>query len=355
MNGFQSNNENLTMLEAKRPSLREAARNAEILFGAAVAAESLGDANYQAAIAKHFTMVEPENAMKWATLRPSRDTFDFAAGDSIARLARANEQRLRGHVLAWHAYNPSWLGRGRFQPLELGRLLREHIEVVVDHYAKDVFAWDVVNEAVTDHQLFSMRSSIWYDRPGIGFAGLGSRYIKEIFSWARAVAPDALLFYNDDPTATPRRGTAIRALLADLLDRGAPIDGVGVQLHLSLTIDLPYLEEELQRLSELGLEINVTELDVAVPIDGRVANPGDLERQADIYRRVVDMCLDLPNCTAIQTWGVDDGHSWISTFSQGARGAALLLDHCYSPKPAYHAVTDALMLKSPAATRWGSL
>jgi endo-1,4-beta-xylanase len=207
-----------------------------------------------------------------------------------------------------------------------------------------VFAWDVINEVIDEGKPDGMRASMWYDRPGIGYAGQRARYVDEIFRWARAAAPNTLLFYNDDPSARGSAGDAMLRLVTDVLDRGGPIDGVGLQLHLDLATDLSRLEDELARFGALDLEIHVTELDVAIPTnsEGRPVDPHDLERQAEIYHRVVAACMRLPRCTAIQTWGVDDGHSWIPMFSRGAFGAALLLDDTYRPKPAYQAVVRAL-------------
>jgi len=335
--------QNAAPLLAARGHLRRLANSTGVLFGAAVDANGLADLSYRTALDDHFSMIEPENALKWAAIRPSRDTFDFSDADAIVRMARESGHAIRGHVLAWHAYNPWWLRSGRFEPRQLSHVLHEHIETVVGHFAEDMFAWDVVNEVVSDGAPGRLRSSIWYDRPGIGFAEEGARYVAEMFRWARAAAPRARLFYNDDPASTPRRADAMRRLLTDLLDRGAPIDGVGLQLHLDLATDLSRIAETLGRFAGLGLEIHVTELDVAIPTgpDGRAADPRDLDRQADIYHQVVSACLRLPRCTAIQVWGVDDGHSWIPAISHGAFGAALLLDQSHRPKPAYGAVASA--------------
>jgi endo-1,4-beta-xylanase len=332
-------------------TLFEAALNLKVLFGAAVAADDLSDESYRLAIARHFSMIEPENALKWAALRPAREVFDFAAADAIVEFARANRQRVRGHVLAWHAYNPGWLRRGVFSPTQLRSLLKEHVETVLGHYAVDIFAWDVVNEALADGPAAGLGSSFCYNRPGIGFAEEGARYIDEIFRWARAANPSAQLFYNDDPCATPSRAHAMIRLVTDLLERGTPIDGIGLQLHLDLSSDISSLEESLERLSGTGLQVHVTELDVALPRNaGQPLDAEHLHLQAEIYRRVIALCAQRPCCTAIQTWGVDDGHSWIPTFTRGALGGALLLDESYAPKPAYVATVEALT--EAAAIRW---
>ena len=66
-----------------------------------------------------------------------------------------------------------------------------------------------------------------------------------------------------------------------------------------------------------------------------------LETQAKIYRDLVALCLANPKCTAIQTWGFTDKHSWIPGVFRGT-GAALPFDAGYAPKPAYDAMKAAL-------------
>ena len=53
----------------------------------------------------------------------------------------------------------------------------------MQHYAGKVYGWDVVNEAFYDTGV--VRDTIWYDQPGIGFSGMGTKYIEQAFNWAR--------------------------------------------------------------------------------------------------------------------------------------------------------------------------
>jgi endo-1,4-beta-xylanase len=80
-----------------------------------------------------------------------------------------------------------------------------------------------------------------------------------------------------------------------------------------------------------------------LPVDAAgQASSEDLQREAEIYRGVVRACLQSPGCTAIQTWGFTDRYSWIGSHTKGKRGAALLFDRAYHPKPAYDAVLQEL-------------
>ena len=59
-------------------------------------------------------MVEPEDAMKWWTLRQNEGTFDFSKGDEVVRFAQAHSMKVRGHCLVWDHNNPDWLAHGVF-------------------------------------------------------------------------------------------------------------------------------------------------------------------------------------------------------------------------------------------------
>ena len=154
------------------------------------------------------------------------------------------------------------------------------------------------------------------------------------------------MFYNDNGgEALNRKSHAIYAMLKDFKRRGVPIDGVGLQMHISnLDFDVDAVAANIERLTKLGLQVHITELDVSLPVDAQgVAQKQDTMRQAEIYRRLVRACMKSPGCTAIQTWGFTDKYSWIGSHSHGVRGAALPFDRAYKPKPAYDAMLNELI------------
>ncbi|MDY6778397.1 MAG: endo-1,4-beta-xylanase, partial [Candidatus Nanohaloarchaea archaeon] len=166
-----------------------------------------------------------------------------------------------------------------------------------------ITAWDVVNEAVNDDG--ELRESVWLD-------GMGERYIEQAFRYT-ASATDAQLFYNDYglPYNEEKR-ERVHDLLATLLDRGVPIDGIGLQLHCVGVHPGPeQVRETIERFQELGLTVRVSELDVAYEKDQA---PDELEAaQAQYYRDIVQTCLDT-GVSTISWWGVLDNRSWITTF-----------------------------------------
>jgi endo-1,4-beta-xylanase len=325
-------------------TLREEAQAAGVLIGTAVRQEHLSEPAYAITIAREYNLVEPEDAMKWWVLRPTRNAFDFRQGDAIVHFAKAHGMKVRGHCLLWGRSNPDWLTQGNFTPTQLADLAKQHVSTVVRHYAGEVFAWDVVNEALDENG--EPRDTIW--NTGLTTASRAKRleYIEQAFHWAHVADPKALLFYNEaEAEGLGRKSDAVYAMLKDFRERGVPVDGIGLQMHIpSLSLDAAAIAANIARLTRLGLQVHITELDVALPVDaeGNPRDPADLNRQAFVYADIVRACLQQPGCTAIQTWGFTDRYSWIGSSSHKTRGSALPFDHDYQKKPAYEALQDAL-------------
>ncbi|MWG33462.1 endo-1,4-beta-xylanase [Halomarina oriensis] len=316
--------------------LRAVAGERAVDVGAAVDADRLRtDVSYRALVRDEFTVVTAENALKMGPLRPAPSTYDFADADAIVNFARAHEMPVRGHTLVWHNQTPTWFQSWDYTDDQLRRFLREHVQTVVGRYRRSVGTWDVVNEAVDDDG--SMRETVWYD-------AMGEEYLDRAFEWAAEVNPDADRYYNDyGADAVNEKSDAVYDLLGRLLDRGVPVDGVGLQLHaLGDWPDPDSIAENVRRFQDLGLDVQITEMDVAFPA-GEVPHDA-AERQADYYREVVETCLDTGVETLV-TWGVRDGDTWLRAFRdfpERFSGDPLLFDDRGQRKPAYDAVRDVL-------------
>ncbi len=328
-------------------TLRESANSSGLLIGTAVRPSLLSESAYSATLAREFNMIEAEDTMKWWVVRAT-EGFDFQKGDEIVRYAQAHGMKVRGHCLAWDHNNPKWLTESHFTAAQMSHLLQEHIVTVMKHYSGRVFAWDVVNEALDENG--NVEDSPWYNQPGIGLSDKGTGYVEQAFRWAHEADPKTLLFYNETGgEGLNRKSDAIYAMVSDFKKRGVPIDGVGLQMHISrLDCDTDSVAKNIERLAKLGLQVHITELDISLPVDPQgKAQKKDILRQAELYRGVVRACVQNPGCTAIQTWGFTDKYSWIGSHSHGTRGAALPFDRGYQPKPAYQSILDELRTKRP--------
>ena len=102
------------------------------LIGTAVAMTPFrSESIYNETLKNEFNILVAENAFKWDSVRPSRDTFNFADTDALVDFAQANDMKIRGHTLVWHSQIPSWLSGGNFTRDEVISILREHILTIV--------------------------------------------------------------------------------------------------------------------------------------------------------------------------------------------------------------------------------
>jgi len=313
-------------------TLRDAADRTGRVIGVAVQARLLNDAAYTNA-AREFGSITAENEMKWQSVEPRPNQFNFTAADRIVAFAEQNDMRVRGHTLVWHAQLPAWVSQ-LTTPEAVRSAMLNHIQTVVSRYRGRVFAWDVVNEAWQDGAA-ALRTSVFQQQ-------LGDRFIDEAFIAARAADPDAKLFYNDYGTeGTNRKANSVFTMVEGMLARGVPIDGVGMQMHVSLA-GAPSVEQfasNMQRLVALGLEVNISELDVTACGAGTLDER--LQAQAQRAHGLVQACVNQPGCDFITVWGVADQYSWRRNDCDEA--LPLLFTTAYEKKPIYTSVFDALM------------
>ncbi|WP_107081824.1 endo-1,4-beta-xylanase [Streptomyces sp. SBT349] len=297
-------------------TLGSAAASQGRYFGTAVAANRLGEQDYVSTLNREFSSVTAENEMKWDALEPSQGAFNFANGDRIAQHAASQGMELRGHTLVWHSQLPGWVQN--LSGDSLRSATENHINEVMGHYRGQISAWDVVNEAFEENG--TRRQSVFQQR-------LGDGYIAEAFRMADAADPDAQLCYNDyNIESVNAKSNAVYDLVRGLKAEGVPIDCVGFQSHFNSGNPMPgNFHENLQRFADLGVDVQITELDIA----------GSGSSQAEQYQGVVQACLAVSRCTGITVWGVTDKYSW------RPNDTPLLFDGSYQKKPAYDAVIAA--------------
>ncbi len=317
-------------------TLAAAAKYAGRHAGSAVQENPLqNEAVYASTLAAQFDVVTPENAMKWGVLQPNdKSTWNFAAADAIVNAARANGQKIKGHTLVWHQQLPPWVTES-MTAKELRKTAAGNIKALVKRYKKKVAAWDVVNEAVADDGS-GLRDTIFLRK-------LGPDYIGEAFVSAREFDANAKLYYNDYGIETINpKSDVVYELVQELLADQVPIDGVGMQAHISAQSapSVEALKANFQRFVDLGLTVHLSELDV------RVSDvPGDRNRrlavQKQVYLRVVSACAQVEGCIGVQTWGFTDKYSWIDSFY--GPDDPLQFDESYQKKPAFYAIIDGFV------------
>src|SRR5262249_36269273 len=319
---------------AEAQTLRDAADARGLRVGAAVNMTPFrNEAIYTQTLGREFNMLVAENAMKFDALHPAQNTFNFTDADALVAFAEANNMAVRGHNLVWHSQIPGWLTGGNFTRDQVIAIMRDHIMTVVGRYRGRIAAWDVVNEGVHDNNGQLRTYSFWHQK-------IGPEYIAMAFQFAHEADPDAKLYYNDySAEGSGAKSDAVFNLVSGLVNQGAPINGVGWQMHQVNPFRIQQAHRtNAQRLGTLGLEVSITEMDVRISLP---TTAQEMDEQALAYRDVVEFCLSQPNVKTLVTWGFTDKYSWIPGFFNGF-GDALIFDANYQPKPAYSAMLSAL-------------
>ena len=152
-------------------------------IGVAVSPQVLKREDESQLIIKQFNSITPENAMKMGPIHPKENEYNWKDADSIVAFAQRHHIKIRGHNLCWHNQAPRWLfvdsaGKTVSKEVLLQRL-KEHITAVVSRYKEVIYAWDVVNEAISDKPGEYFRNSLWYQICGEDFVAKAFEYAHE--------------------------------------------------------------------------------------------------------------------------------------------------------------------------------
>lgn len=121
------------------------------------------------------------------------------------------------------------------------------------------------------------------------------------------------------------KSTALQNLVKKLKSEGVPIDGVGIQCHLTTGQVPTTLLENFQAFGRLGVEFAVTELDMAITTN---VTAETLEQQKRDYETVVNACNSVSACVGVTVWDFTDKYGWITN------GFADIWDDVSFPFPA---------------------
>ena len=274
---------------------------------------------------------------------------DFSQADRLAEFAQAHDMVLRGHTLVWHSQTPRTFfldeNGNRLEKAALYARLERYMTAVMTHFKGKAAYWDVVNEAVADGGPGVYReNSPWFEI-------CGGEFVAEAFRIAHRIDPDAALYYNDYGLIHPYKREKALTMLRELKAAGVPITGVGIQAHWNAhTFNPQELQNTIDAFSELGLDVQITELDMSIHAPGArretgsqtVFTPELEELQAEKYAQAFEVFRrSADKISSVTFWGISDRYTWLSNFPvRGRKDYPLLFDGDFQPKKAFEKVMD---------------
>jgi endo-1,4-beta-xylanase len=223
---------------------------------------------------------------------------------------------------------------------KLDEALGNFIATMVNRYKSKVKAWDVINELFADNGTIRNNSNtpitasdvlVWSNY-------LGRDYALKAFNYAKANDPTADLYINDYALeSNPVKLDSLIAFVTELKGKGAKVDGIGTQMHISRNSSNAGIDAMMQKLAVTGLKIRISELDVKMIIGSAAGKPTPelLGFQAAMVKYAIGSYLKyIPKAqqAGITVWGVTDKTSWL--YNNGTE-FPLLYNNNYAKKPSY--------------------
>ncbi len=295
-----------------------------------------------------FNHLTAENRMKWGNIEPTEGNFTWTGADQIADFARERGWKMTGHTFIWYRESPNWVFKGTIDDIK--PRLKAHIDAMVERYGDVVDNWDVVNEAISDGAGYPVRDNPQYDEDVLYWA---FEYAKQALEAQEAGSSAGKLYYNDYNVNL--KIDSILPLLQTLADRGAQIDGIGLQAHVRT--DWPSvadLRSTFEKIVDAGYKIKISELDVTVyndyPPPTYALTPApevELTPELDAtigqrYGELFELFREYKDhITSVTMWGVSDDHTWLNTDPvPGRENYPLLFTDEHLPKQAYYEIKD---------------
>jgi endo-1,4-beta-xylanase len=327
-----------------QPPLKDLARDHDIKLGNHAIRNHLNDKPYTDILTSEFDFVLADNTPNWyftdGGLRPSATTYNFKQMDEVVEFAEAHNMPVESHHYVWgeQKWLPDWLKNGDYSDEQVMNLMREHIMTVGQRYSNRIAQWTVVNEAFTRSQHLYDLNDWWADNTGGNYS-----YIDQAFRWAREADPNSELLLNDfNNESINDTSNIMYGYVKGAKDRGVPIDGIGMQMHLDG--GHPPTKDEvisnMKRFAALGVDIYVTEFDVNM--NDVKADAYDKDQiQGNIYYEMMLACIESKVCKQFAYLGITDSETWYNHI--GLKDPRpLMFDWDYRPKQAYFSTRTAL-------------
>ena len=363
----------------KEAKLCDLAQKYGFKVGACISYNQVTRSGYIKMLTEDFNTTTATNEFKAYSLLDQKKSIEagkpvmnYAQADSIARLAQEKGIGIRGHVLVWDAYMTEWFFREGFKgdgmivgKEEMQRRVQSYIEDVVTHFETEfpgvVYCWDVVNEAVADEVNERVADNDFHLRksrggsPNLFYGTMGEDYVKYAFKCAREtinkVNPDIKLFYNDYNTFYEDKRDAIVRMIKYINNEEKLCDGLGMQGYIGgygsqdgcmNPNDLALIKTAIKMYSDLGLEVQLTE--VAVRNYEKDQIPQHAKFYGQLFSTIISAVSEGANFTGITIWGISDNPGMSRTdYSYKMNGPYCgLFSEYYQPKDAYKEVYKVL-------------
>ncbi len=284
-------------------------------------AEKIDEASYWN---KHS---EPWKEFHWRRPSPEK-IIEFCEGKGI---------QMHGHPLIWGNTkwnHPDWISKDPDKVDEMERLFEKRINEITSFYKGRIPSWDIVNESVDPIP----------GKPRYGV--MPEDYTYKSFKWAEKGFPSSVLFNINDSWRA-----VYPPFIKGLIERGAKIDIVGLQMHIFSNEECRRMSEGedviangtswlpenvmgyLKELDQFGHPIHLSE--ITIPAPGKEVKAEMI--QAIMTQNMYKLWFSWPSIYRITWWNVVDDCG-----AAGEPTTSGLFSREMQPKQAYYALNNLI-------------
>ena len=265
------------------------------------------------------------------------------APDPILEFCEANGISPHGHVMIYPPHHPEWTTNG-VDAAALACRYERRIRQLGAHYGARIPQWDVVNESVDRSctMVGPFHDKVCWGRPNML---VPEDYTFRCYKWAEEAFPREVKFVINDSW----RNIYV-PFVQSLIDRGARIDVVGIQMHIfrseearKIAAGEPCIangtswapEDQiamLKKLDTLGRPIHISEITIPAFADTQEGWSQQARLARDNYR----LWFSWPSVYRITWWNMVDYTYHKESLASG------LFSKDMKKKPVYYALDDLI-------------
>ncbi|MBR5759549.1 MAG: endo-1,4-beta-xylanase [Thermoguttaceae bacterium] len=258
------------------------------------------------------------------------------APDPVVDFCESKGLQTTGHTIIWgnrRWQHPDWLPKDEEHIGEMEALFEKRIRELGERYKDRLSRWDVVNESSVDFNAQGTKSA---------YGLMPEDYAYKAYMIAKDAFPETTEFNINDYSVDDRYA----AQIADLRERGARINNVGIQMHLfnpadtlgiaeGKPIQTPDVQKKrLTAADKSGLPLILSEITITAPNDderGRAI-------QAIVARNLYRYWFSWPTMRGITWWNIVDDCG-----APGEPTTSGLFTRQMEPKPSYYALENLIL------------
>jgi uncharacterized repeat protein (TIGR02059 family) len=234
------------------------------------------------------------NQFKWSGIEPNQGQLNYGPFENTLSWFQKVGWDMRAHCLLWGGTSstdyhelPQWVGA--LKPKVMYDTCQMRVTREVTRYKGIVKEYDLLNEPTHATYLQSK---------------VGDSINWNCFKWAHDADPDARFYINDyNIIEYQDQTTKFINLVKKMIQKGAPISGIGSQCHIGNSVDIANFKARFDQLGQFGIPVKITEFDM---------NAMSLSQQqyANEISKMLRLAFSHPAIEGFVFWGITEP-TWV--------------------------------------------